>query len=157
MIQDGLSKAKYEYLKHLTDSKNLHFFSSWNVSYKKEINMQQRERISLLQEQEKTTTKVGTMVSFLKSSEEKDTVEDGEDCVECEVCHKKVSGFTLPEHLDWHYAVSVSKQSSNTTEISTTRAKQTDKRKREGPSGAGKKENSKKPRTTDISKFFTKS
>ena len=121
------------------------------------LQIKARERISLLQEQEKTTTKVGTMVSFLKSSEEKDTVEDGEDCVECEVCHKKVSGFTLPEHLDWHYAVSVSKQSSKPTEISTTRAKQTDKRKREGPSGAGRKEKSKKPRTTDISKFFTKS
>ena len=77
-----------------------------------------------------------------------------EDCVECEVCHKKVSGFTLPEHLDWHYAVSVSKQSGSHAELNPGKTKQADKRKREGPSGTGKKENSKKPRTTDIYKFF---
>ena len=123
------------------------------------LQIKARERISLLKEEEKekTTAKGGTMVSFLKSSEEKETMVGGEDCVECEVCHKKVSGFTLPEHLDWHYAVSVSKQSTNPAEMNQTRTKPADKRKRDGPSGAGKKENSKKPRTTDISKFFVKS
>ena len=30
LIHDGLSKTKYEYLKDLTDSKNLHLFPSWN-------------------------------------------------------------------------------------------------------------------------------
>ena len=30
LIQDGLSKAKYEYLKDLTDSLNLHFLPSWD-------------------------------------------------------------------------------------------------------------------------------
>ena len=97
------------------------------------------------------------MVSFLKSSEEKETAAGAEDFVECEVCQKQVSAFTLPEHLDWHYAVSVSKQSNPPAEMSKTRAKQTDKRKRDKTSGAAKNENSKKPRTTDISKFFIKS
>ena len=123
------------------------------------LQIKAKERISLLKEKEKTTAKPGTMVSFLKSSGEEEPVDKVEDCVECEVCHKNVSAFTLPEHLDWHYAVSLSKQSNSQAGVNKLKfkSKPREKRKREELSGAGKKENGKKSRTTDISKFFIKS
>ena len=111
-----------------------------------------RERVNLLKEKEKKSSKVGTMASFFASSAERGA-EDVEDCVECEVCHKNVSAFTLPEHLDWHYAVSLSKQSNAGTDTKKVVRQPTGKRKRDPPSAGEHKETGKKSKKTDISKF----
>jgi len=94
-----------------------------------------KERINLLKEKEKKVEKPGSMASFLKTSLEKE-VEEDENCVNCEICHKKVSPFTLPEHLDWHYAVTISKQSNGGTEMNKTSKKPTGKRKRDSLSNS---------------------
>ena len=115
-----------------------------------------RERVNLLKEKENKSSKAGSMASFFTSSAGRD-VEDVEDCVECEVCHKNVSAFTLPEHLDWHYAVSLSKQSNAGTDTKKVVRQPTGKRKRDPPSAGEHKETGKKSKKTDISKFFIKS
>ena len=114
-----------------------------------------RERIEMLKEKEKKPPKAGSVASFLAASREVEVEDEGgEDSVECEVCHRKVSAFSLPEHLDWHYAVSLSRQSSGGTETKQTVSKpNTGKRKRDLPST---KETGNKSRKTDISKFFIK-
>ena len=114
-----------------------------------------RERIEMLKEKEKKPPKAGSVASFMAASRELEVeVEGGEDSVECEVCHRKVSAFSLPEHLDWHYAVSLSRQSSGGPETKQTVSKpNTGKRKRDLPST---KETGNKSRKTDISKFFIK-
>merc|ERR1719342_335290 len=75
-----------------------------------------------------------------------------EDLVECEQCKKKISPFTLPEHLDWHLAVTLSKQNKTNTS-------QTDsgKRKRDSEGGLNKLDSSKKPCQRGIANYFRKS
>jgi len=75
-----------------------------------------------------------------------------EDLVECDQCKKKISPFTLPEHLDWHLAVNLSKQNKTNTS-------QTDsgKRKRDSEGGLNKLDSSKKPCQRGIANYFRKS
>merc|ERR1712098_702814 len=73
-----------------------------------------------------------------------------EDLVECDQCKKKISAFTLPEHLDWHLAVSLSRP---------TKISQSDpgKRKRDSEGGLNKFDSSKKPCKRGIENYFRKS
>jgi len=75
-----------------------------------------------------------------------------EDLVECDQCKKKISPFTLPEHMDWHLAVNLSKQNKTNTS-------QTDsgKRKRDSEGGLNKLDSSKKPCQRGIANYFRKS
>merc|ERR1712227_313514 len=120
------------------------------------LQVKAKERVNFLKEKEKKTLIVGSVASFLNTKTRKETeVEDVDNSVECEVCRKKVSAFTLPEHLDWHYAVTLSKQAGSRTEINKPFNKPTNKRKRDSVSELS--ENGKKSKNTDISKFFIKS
>ena len=84
--------------------------------------------------------------------------DDDEDLVECEQCGRKVSAFILPEHLDWHFAVTLSKQSNpSSSHSSKAQLQVTGKRKRESSSGFSNSDNMKKSCQKGISNYFVKS
>ena len=66
------------------------------------LNMKSKaeERVKQLKaEKSKESTKSVSNFFAVNSSEEENVSED--DLVQCEECRRKVSAFTLPEHLDW--------------------------------------------------------
>jgi len=68
-----------------------------------------------------------------------------EELVSCSVCNRQVSPFTLPEHLDWHYAQSLAKESSSLGGI-----------KRKSVDGLTSAAPQNKRKSLDISSFFRK-
>ena len=73
-----------------------------------------RERVKYLKEKQESKVTNNALANFVLASgsqirlQEEENEED--NLVECEKCKQKVSAFTLPEHLDWHFAVNLSKQ-----------------------------------------------
>ena len=131
-----------------------------------EIRERARQRVQFLQDQ-KLKNKSPSVSSLLTVPGASDTVSSNndekaessqDDLIECEQCKKKISAFTLPEHLDWHFAVSLSKQSnnSNITQNSKTTIQPQGKRKRDSSSNLNCDTN-KKSCHKDISNFFRKS
>ena len=123
-----------------------------------------RERVNILREKQDSRPAVTNNVisNFLASGsqhlpeKEDDNVED--NLVECEKCKQKVSAFTLPEHLDWHFAVNLSKQPNPNALLQNTKSqsKLPTKRKRDTASKLSNNDISKKPCKENISNYFKK-
>jgi len=116
------------------------------------LNMKSKaeERVKQLKaEKSKESTKSVSNFFAVNSSEEENVSED--DLVECEECRRKVSAFTLPEHLDWHFAQKLAKQSAN---IPQKLQMSTGKRKRES---SVENNCDRKINQNNISKYFKKS
>jgi len=95
-----------------------------------------KKRVKELQEKE-----TGLGKFFQKSQSEVAK----EELVSCSVCNRQVSPFTLPEHLDWHYAQSVAKESSSYGGV-----------KRKSVDGLSSAAPKNKRKSLDISSFFRK-
>ena len=123
-----------------------------------------RERVNILREKQDSRPAVTNNVitnflasgSQLQPEKEDDNVED--NLVECEKCKQKVSAFTLPEHLDWHFAVNLSKQPNPNALLQNTKSqsKLPTKRKRDTASKLSNNDISKKPCKENISNYFKK-
>ena len=131
------------------------------------LKIKAKERVKKLKEQQsKSTQSMSSFFSLNIPSSSKIPEVEEEDLVECEQCKKKISAFTLPEHLDWHFAVSLAKETSNIVQSNTsknvsqhpsTKFLQTGKRKRESMTGvSNSEENVKKICQKDISNYFRK-
>jgi len=130
----------------------------------KELLSRAKERLKMLKDQKKPISS-SSITSFLSSSPSSSstdllTVNDkSEEMVNCDQCGKKVSPFTLPEHLDWHFAISLSKQTQplSTNNVMKTNKVQTQTSgKRKRVSVLGDTENSKKNCQREISNFFSR-
>ena len=95
-----------------------------------------------LKDKEKPEPKPGSLAKYLNKGDDGDS---GEDLVPCSECGRMVSPFSLPEHMDYHFARSLARETPGA-------GREGFKRKREGD-GEVKKE---KKRNSDISKFFSK-
>ena len=121
-----------------------------------------RERVKFLKEKQESKLKVANnaLSNFVVASGSRLQEEENEqdNLVECEKCKQKVSAFTLPEHLDWHFAVNLSKQPNPNAlqQNSKSQSKLTGKRKRDPASKLSNKDSSKKPCKENISKYFKK-
>ena len=123
-----------------------------------------QERVNILREKQDSNPAVTNNVitnflasgSQLRPEKEEENVED--NLVECEKCKQKVSAFTLPEHLDWHFAVNLSKQPNPNTLLQNTKSqsKLPTKRKRDPASKLSNNDISKKPCKENISNYFKK-
>ena len=122
-----------------------------------------RERVKVLKEKQESKQKVtnNALTNFVLASGSRQEEEEMEEdnLVECEKCKQKVSAFTLPEHLDWHFAVNLSKQPNPNAlkQNSKSQSKLAGKRKREPASKLGNNDSSKKPCKENISNYFKKS
>jgi hypothetical protein len=102
--------------------------------------------------------------SALSSSEETGVIvqaskgkvsSEQDEMVVCGECGSQVSPFELPEHLDFHYAQQLQKESGKPVVRTVFLPSSAGKRKREG--GASKSDRANKKKSTgDISSFFCK-
>ena len=121
-----------------------------------------RERVKYLREKQESKVTNNALANFVLASgsqirlQEEENEED--NLVECEKCKQKVSAFTLPEHLDWHFAVNLSKQPNPSAlqQNSKSQSKLAGKRKRDPVSKLRNKDSSKKPCKENISNYFKK-
>ena len=122
-----------------------------------------RERVKFLKEKQESKPKVtnNALTNFVLASGSRLQEEENEEdnLVECEKCKQKVSAFTLPEHLDWHFAVNLSKQPNPNAlqRNSKSQSKLAGKRKRDPGSKLSNNDSSKKPCKENISNYFKKS
>ena len=96
-----------------------------------------KDRVRELQEREKP----GSLSRYLSKG-------DGGivgEMVQCSTCRRMVSPFSLPEHMDYHYAQALARETGGV-------GREGGKRKREEEKEGEKN----KKRTSDISKFFSK-
>merc|ERR1719233_149029 len=98
-----------------------------------------KDRVRLLREMENEGIGGGLAKYLTKGG---GYVDNSEDLVPCKECSKMVSPFSLPEHLDYHYARSLAKDCN-----------EVGKRKREGDRIEDSRN---KRRHSDISQFFRK-
>ena len=100
-----------------------------------------------------------TFLSTVSQPQCQNEENEGNNLVECETCQQKVSAFTLPEHLDWHFAVNLSKQPNPNAILQNTKSQSqlAGKRKREPASKLNNSDSTKKPCKENISNYFKKS
>ena len=125
----------------------------------KDLQIRARERLEMLRDQPKKTESSNSITSFLSSSSSSHDLLTSGEMVNCDQCGKKVSPFTLPEHLDWHLAISLSKQSqpsSTNIVIKNNKIQTQTSGKRKRVSVLGDADNSKKSCQREISNFFSR-